>query len=246
MTESRRTIKRYANRKLYDTEDSRYVTLDQISEMIRGGEDVQVIDNSTKDDLTSVTLAQIIFEEEKRRHSFLPLSALKKVIQGGGESLHEFVNQIQESAERVGRVFRRDEKMSEDGELIDGELIDGELIDGEALGSQDDVSQPAKADATEGEDVAEGEAKADESGKKTETLEPIRKIREFIDSVQSTVDDWQHRVDANVQSAFESVSPLAPLQKEISGLRERIAGLEEKLQDLDGIEASKGDLSATP
>ncbi|MCK5800790.1 MAG: polyhydroxyalkanoate synthesis regulator DNA-binding domain-containing protein [Deltaproteobacteria bacterium] len=236
MTESRRTIKRYANRKLYDTEDSRYVTLDQISEMIRGGEDVQVIDNSTKDDLTSVTLAQIIFEEEKRRHSFLPLSALKKVIQGGGESLHEFVNQIQESAERVGRVFRHDEKMSEDGESIDGE----------ALGSQDDVSQPAKADATEGEDVAEGEAKADESGKKTETLEPIRKIREFIDSVQSTVDDWQHRVDANVQSALESVSPLAPLQKEISGLRERIAGLEEKLQDLDGIEASEGDLSATP
>ena len=58
-----RIIKRYANRKLYDTQESRYVTLDQISHMIRAGEDVQVLDNNSKEDLTSVTLAQIIFEE---------------------------------------------------------------------------------------------------------------------------------------------------------------------------------------
>ena len=60
-------IKRYQNRKLYDTVDSCYVTLEDIRDMIKMGEDVRVIDNATKEDLTSVTFAQIIFEEEKKR-----------------------------------------------------------------------------------------------------------------------------------------------------------------------------------
>jgi polyhydroxyalkanoate synthesis repressor PhaR len=60
-----RLIKRYANRKLYDTQESRYVTLQHIADFVRSGEDVRIIDNKTKDDVTSVTLAQIIYEEEK-------------------------------------------------------------------------------------------------------------------------------------------------------------------------------------
>src|SRR5205823_750717 len=63
----RRVIKRYSNRKLYDTKDSRYVTLLQIAEMIRANEDVQIIDNATKEDKTDVTLALIISEELKAR-----------------------------------------------------------------------------------------------------------------------------------------------------------------------------------
>jgi hypothetical protein len=61
-----RLIKRYANRKLYDTRDSRYVTLLQIAEYVRGGEEVSIIDNTTKEDLTNVTLAQIVYEEERK------------------------------------------------------------------------------------------------------------------------------------------------------------------------------------
>ena len=80
-----RIIKRYANRKLYDTQHSRYVTLEQISEMIRHGDEVKIVDNKTKEDLTSVTLAQIIFEEEKKQRSFLPLGAMRNIIQNGGE-----------------------------------------------------------------------------------------------------------------------------------------------------------------
>jgi polyhydroxyalkanoate synthesis repressor PhaR len=80
-----RVIKRYANRKLYDTQHSRYVTLDQISEMIRAGDEVKIVDNKTKEDLTSVTLAQIIFEEEKKQRSFMPLGAMRNIIQNGGE-----------------------------------------------------------------------------------------------------------------------------------------------------------------
>src|SRR3990172_1754345 len=61
-----RVIKRYANRKLYDTRDSRYVTLSEIEVLVRGGEDVRIIDNGTKEDLTSVTLAQVLLEQEKK------------------------------------------------------------------------------------------------------------------------------------------------------------------------------------
>jgi len=90
-----RIIKRYANRKLYDTEHSRYVTLDQISEMIRHGDDVKIVDNKTKEDLTTVTLAQIIFEEEKKQRSFLPLGAMRNIIQSGGQWFAEAQRRVQ-------------------------------------------------------------------------------------------------------------------------------------------------------
>ena len=78
----RRIIKRYSNRKLYDTKDSRYVTLLQIAEMVRTGEEVQIIDNNSKEDLTEVTLAQIIYEEQKQKASSrsVPLQTLKELI----------------------------------------------------------------------------------------------------------------------------------------------------------------------
>jgi polyhydroxyalkanoate synthesis repressor PhaR len=76
----KRVIKRYSNRKLYDTKDSRYVTLLQIAEMVRGGEEVQIIDNNSKEDLTEVTLAQIIYEEKKANSRAVPLQTLKDLI----------------------------------------------------------------------------------------------------------------------------------------------------------------------
>ncbi len=84
-----RVIKRYANRKLYDTRDSRYVTLPQIAELVRSGEDVRVIDNRTKENLTGVTLAQIIYESEKsaEESSRQGVKTLRDFIQVGGERL---------------------------------------------------------------------------------------------------------------------------------------------------------------
>ena len=82
-------VKRYANRKLYDTERSCYVTLDDIAIMIRAGDEVRVIDNKSGEDLTSVTLAQIIFETEKK-NSFMPLSLLRGLIQDSGEAVGDF------------------------------------------------------------------------------------------------------------------------------------------------------------
>jgi polyhydroxyalkanoate synthesis repressor PhaR len=77
-----RNIKRYSNRKLYDTQDSRYVTLQQIAVLVRGGDEIRVVDKNTQRDLTSSTLAQIVFEEE-RRAPRLPISGLRNIIQTG-------------------------------------------------------------------------------------------------------------------------------------------------------------------
>jgi len=83
----RRVIKRYSNRKLYDTKDSKYVTLLQIAEMVRGGEEVQIIDNNTKNDLTEITLAQIIYEEQKAHSRNVPLQTLKELIHARTEKV---------------------------------------------------------------------------------------------------------------------------------------------------------------
>ena len=94
-------IKRYQNRKLYDTSDSCYVTLEDISDMIKMGDDVQVIDNTTKEDLTGVTLAQIIFEEQKKKTNVLPLGTFREIIIGGGEALRDLVTRGAKEFENV-------------------------------------------------------------------------------------------------------------------------------------------------
>lgn len=83
----RRIIKRYSNRKLYDTRGSSYVTLLQIAEMIRNGEDVQIIDNATKEDKTDVTLALIISEELRNKPRAIPIPTLKALIRHRGEKI---------------------------------------------------------------------------------------------------------------------------------------------------------------
>ncbi|MDP8257043.1 MAG: polyhydroxyalkanoate synthesis regulator DNA-binding domain-containing protein [Candidatus Alcyoniella australis] len=90
MPEDVKVIKRYQNRKLYDTRSSRYVTLEDIAQMIRAGEDIKVIDNSSKQDLTTLTLTQIIFDQEKKTQNFLPQGLLTRFIQSGGESMQDF------------------------------------------------------------------------------------------------------------------------------------------------------------
>jgi polyhydroxyalkanoate synthesis repressor PhaR len=76
-------VKRYSNRKLYDTQESRYVTLDEIEDMIRAGREIQVVDAATGEDLTSVTLMQIILESEKHHRGNLPAAFLHQLIKHG-------------------------------------------------------------------------------------------------------------------------------------------------------------------
>jgi polyhydroxyalkanoate synthesis repressor PhaR len=106
-------IKRYSNRKLYDTQESRYVTLEEIEEMIRAGKEIAVVDASSGEDLTSVTLTQIILENERSRRSALPTAFLHQLIKHG-EAWQEFVQRSMQSSmegivssqREMERVFR--------------------------------------------------------------------------------------------------------------------------------------------
>lgn len=87
-------IKRYQNRKLYDTQQSCYVTLDDIAKMIRINEEVMVIDNKSKNDITAATLTQIIFESEKKASTYAPLFTLREIIQNGNGSISSYLAKL--------------------------------------------------------------------------------------------------------------------------------------------------------
>lgn len=84
-------IKRYQNRKLYDTHESSYVTLDEIAKMIKNGEDLRVIDNKTKNDITAITLTQLLFETEKRAKTQPSVELLKEIIRTGDGSFSGYI-----------------------------------------------------------------------------------------------------------------------------------------------------------
>lgn len=89
--EKTKIIKRYQNRKLYDTDASCYVTLDEIAEMIQQGEEVMVVANRDQKDITAATLTQIIFEKQKRSDSPIPIATLRHIIQQGDGSFGSFL-----------------------------------------------------------------------------------------------------------------------------------------------------------
>ncbi|MFH2009417.1 MAG: polyhydroxyalkanoate synthesis regulator DNA-binding domain-containing protein [bacterium] len=199
-----RVIKRYANRKLYDTQHSCYVTLEQIAAMIREGEDVQIIDNNSKDDLTSVTLAQIIFEEEKKRR-LLPLVGLRSIIQTSGESIQDFAKQIgREVDSAVVKVFRR----GQEGEA--GEAEPGA------------VSSAPDGGATSGDE-----------GTVRENPKTTAAFREFLESSQRRLDEWQSQVDLQVRKVVDNIHPLPRLQKDLQAVMSKIEALEKRLTDLE-------------
>src|SRR6188508_1615909 len=74
------TIKKYANRRLYDTESSSYITLDRLAAMIREGRDFEVVDAKTGEDITHQVLTQIIVDEESRGSTMLPVNFLRQLI----------------------------------------------------------------------------------------------------------------------------------------------------------------------
>ena len=117
-------IKRYSNRKLYDTEAKRYVTLEGIAELIRQGVAVSVVDHASGDDLTAQIQAQIIFEAEKRRGGRLPATLLNDLIQTGSQKLQELRQALTPAAgpsEIEAEIERRVTRLVERGDLDQAE-----------------------------------------------------------------------------------------------------------------------------
>lgn len=104
-------IKKYANRRLYNTAKSSYVTLDDLSHMVRAGEDFQVFDAKTGEDITRSVLAQIIFEQEAKGHNMLPTNFLRQVIRLYGDTLQSVVPGYLEAS--MEAFARNQERMRE-------------------------------------------------------------------------------------------------------------------------------------
>jgi polyhydroxyalkanoate synthesis repressor PhaR len=92
------TIKKYANRRLYDTESSTYITLDRLAQMVREGREFEVVDAKSGEDITRHVLTQIIVDEEARGATMLPINFLKQLIGLYGNSMQNFVPQYLEAA----------------------------------------------------------------------------------------------------------------------------------------------------
>jgi len=193
-----RIIKRYANRKLYDTEHSRYVTLDQISEMIRNGDDVKIVDNKTKEDLTTVTLAQIIFEEEKKQRSFLPLAAMRNIIQSGGEWFAEAQRRVQS--------------------ILPGKRKDdatGDEAPSENAESTDENAMKKRSLASLREWVDHSKHRLDEWQKHVDT-----KIRTTIDGISQTITPWAS-VNKDVRALADRIAELEAKLRDLETHEER-------------------------
>jgi polyhydroxyalkanoate synthesis repressor PhaR len=119
-------IKRYANRKLYDTDAKKYITLDGIADLIRRGKEVRVVDHETGADITPQIQAQIIFEEEKRLRGGLPGAVLTGLIRTGSDTLQQLRAALAPGGapwtEAVDQeISRRLEALAEAGQITEAE-----------------------------------------------------------------------------------------------------------------------------
>jgi polyhydroxyalkanoate synthesis repressor PhaR len=123
------TIKRYPNRKLYNTEAKQYITLEGIAELIRKGDEIHVIDHASGEDLTALTLTQIILEQEKKQGGVMTNSFLTGLIRTGGDRLSalqrslpsplQFWKQIDEEIkQRVQALVQQGELSREEGKSL--------------------------------------------------------------------------------------------------------------------------------
>jgi len=96
-----RLIKRYESRKLYDTEESRYVSLEEIATWVRNGQEVKVVDNATGGEVTSQTLTQIILDEGRKGTSFLPSELLHDLVRLGERAVNSGFEQMQTGVDRL-------------------------------------------------------------------------------------------------------------------------------------------------
>jgi polyhydroxyalkanoate synthesis repressor PhaR len=201
---SAKIVKRYANRKLYDTERSCYVTLDDISQMIKAGEEVKVIDNKSGEDLTSVTLAQIIFETEKK-NSFMPLHLLRGLIQNSGESIGGFAREQVETVQNTAQGIRdtaQDTVTKFTSQITDtmGRVIKGDEEGGEVEGGEP-VPGPSQGSSS---------------------------VKDMLSSSQRTLDEIQKGLEERIQGGLGSVSD--NVRGEVEEIVQRIGALKDRFR----------------
>lgn len=202
----RRLIKRYTNRKLYDTEGSRYVTLLEIAELVRAGEEVEVIDNQTKEDKTEATLALIISEELKERPRGIPLATLKALIRHRGERL---LSTLREGP--IGRLIPRDESQTS------ADTASAESSDRAPEGA---IAPSEPPPALETVDTGKPNSSPSDSPPAPSAS---------IGALRRTLEQWQAAVDERLRSVLPASADVEELKLQVRGLKERVELLERRL-----------------
>jgi polyhydroxyalkanoate synthesis repressor PhaR len=170
----RRIVKRYSNRKLYDTKDSRYVTLLQIAEMVRSGEEVQIIDNNSKQDLTEVTLAQIIYEEQKAHSRSVPLQTLKELLHARTEKV---LSDLRETP--IGRLIPGTTPATKPEEKAE---------------KTDDAARPNLVESAKGT-IEDWQHKMDER-LKTMLLTPLQQLQGEVKRLSNRIEELEKKLKA--------------------------------------------------
>jgi polyhydroxyalkanoate synthesis repressor PhaR len=205
-----RLIKRYGNRKLYDTLDSRYITLEEIARLVRAGNDVKVVDNENGDDLTAITLAQIILEEEKRRSSVLSLGLLRELVQHGEATLAELRSRVGRGVEAIGTIGEKAGRRVQ-------ELVSG------AVGGDREDNLVAPGSPYPGESVSSAdEERAAKGGF----------FDELLAGPQRRIEALQRSIDERIKSSVGRITGHPAFQHEVRRIERSIKKLEERVARL--------------
>ena len=183
-------IKRYPNRKLYNTETKQYITLEAIADLIRQGDEIQVIDHTSGEDLTTVTLTQIIFEQEKKQSGFLPKSVLTGLIQAGGDTLNSLrqtlatpLNLLHQVEEEIDR---RIQALMKGGELTMEEALrlrDKLIVTDRLSGDEPAITEEILADYLARREIP--------------TRDDLAQLHHQVDKLILLLDDLDSKVEAN-------------------------------------------------
>jgi polyhydroxyalkanoate synthesis repressor PhaR len=206
-----RVIKRYTNRKLYDTDQSRYVTLDDIARLIRENVEVRVIDNESQDDLTAVTFAQIILEEEKRKTNLVSVPFLRKLIHSGEAAVQDLSDSAKRALDQLndltGRAGGRVREVVEEG----GRKIDGALDESKSF-IDDLMSLPQRRLESLGDAARKSVDRIRQNPSLQREIERLEKSIHSIEQMLTRLRESEENgeevaADANVTAEADVISP---------------------------------------
>ena len=175
-------IKKYANRRLYNTETSSYITLDHLAAMTREGRDFKVVDAKTGEDITRAVLTQIIMEEETRGQTMLPISFLRQLISMYGDSMQSMVPPYLEASMEA---FRRNQEQFR--QAVSGAFGAGAFKPFEQLAKQNMAMFQAAAD------MLTGRAKPADEAKPAPANDELASIRAQMAELQAQLERLSKR-----------------------------------------------------
>jgi len=223
-TSQPRVIKRYANRKLYDMSESCYITHEEIANLVEAGEEVRIIDNKTKEDLTTRTLTQILFEKERKNRRTLPLQTLRGLFQTSGDFIQrQIVQPVKTFGEEAEGNIRKIMSRTKDEEA------EGEAGEEAAAVSAPAIEEPVPP--TESAETAQDDDEAKKKGPDT-----IPQIREFMENSSKAVENLQATLEQRWNLIVNSIGHFDITSRRIAELERRVAELEATIAELKGDE----------